>query len=423
MPIKIRTSLPTKLIDETALRSRQGNRDVYTFNLSCGDLDNKITPRTDPNIIDRANRRYDAAHAGKIQRYLAETGEYVLGAMLIAIDPQYISFEEYLNDEGEPSGVGQLVIYEEHKPHLQLFDGQHRRGAIANLIKQDLLGGMDERRAEIEQLRSEQAATTDSGSGNDIIQRKEEELEEHQKLIRRFRGESVAFILYAEGDVKNQRQMFSDAANAKPQEAITRARFDRRDAFNLAAEELKEETSELLRKHDLIDMERSGVGQTSPKLLSFNQLATTLKTLEFGYYGRVSRTRNAELLSDFSSVVETGRDFFDEFLPASVKEFSRLLADDLTAEDIPDERQCSFVFNATVLRVLAGCYQAWGKESWQGLADFLNAQRFEKNRQRGAILVQAGLVAPGANTPQARRQEVQGAIRYIVDAARKYHGD
>ena len=29
MPIKIRTSLPTKLIDETALRSRQGNRDVY----------------------------------------------------------------------------------------------------------------------------------------------------------------------------------------------------------------------------------------------------------------------------------------------------------------------------------------------------------------------------------------------------------
>ena len=423
MPITIRSSPRLKLIDVPALRSRQGNRDVYTFNLSCGELDNKITPRTAPNIIDRANRRYDAAHAGKIQRYLAETDEYVLGAMLVAIDREYISFEEYPNDEGAPSDVGQLVIYEEHKPHLQLFDGQHRRGAIANLIKQDLLGGLDERRAEIEQLRSEQAGTPDGSCYNDIIRRKEEELEEHQKFIHRFCGESVTFILYAEGNLNKQRQMFSDAANAKSQEAITRARFDRRDAFNLAAEELKEEVSELLRKHDFIDMERSGVGQTSLKLLSFNQLATTLKTLEFGYYGRVSRTRNAELLSDFSSVVETGRDFFDEFLPSSVKEFSRLLAEDLTAEDIPDERQRSFVFNATVLRVLAGCYQAWGKESWQGLADFLKTQRFDKNRQRGAILVQAGLVAPGANTPQARRQEVQGAIRYIVDAARKHHGD
>lgn len=419
MAITIRSRPRQKLIDVPALRSRQGGRDVYTFTLTLGELDNKIAERTNPEIIDRANRRYDATHAGVIQRYLNDIPEFVLGAMLVAVGPECVHFEEYPNDDGDPSGVGQLVIYEDDKPHIQLFDGQHRRGAIANLIKQDLLGLLDDLRAELEQLRVELAEMT-GDNGAAVVQHKEREIEEHRDRIDRVCAESVTFVLYAEGEEVKQRQMFSDAANAKAQEAITRARFDRRDPFNLAAEELKDEVSGLIKRHNLIDMERSAVSQTSVKLLSFNQLATILKTLEFGYYGRASRVRSAELLTDFSSIVEKGQHFFDEFLPAAADEFNRLHGDELAAEDIPHERQLSFAFNNTVLRVLAGCYHDWGEEDHQHLADFLRTQSFSKARQRGAILKKAGLVADGSNTPQARRQEVQRAIRYIVDAARKH---
>ena len=419
MTITIRSRPRQKLIDVPALRSRQGGRDVYTFTLTIGELDNKIASRTNPDIIDRANRRYDSTHAGAIQRYLNDTEEFVLGAMLVAVGPECVHFDEYPHDDGDPSDVGQLVIYEDDKPHLQLFDGQHRRGAIANLIKQDLLGLLDDLRSELEQLRVELAEMTDD-NGAAVVQYKEHEIEKHRKRIDRVCAESVTFVLYAESEETKQRQMFSDAANAKPQEAITRARFDRRDPFNLAAEEVKEGGSELIKRHDLIDMERSAVSQTSVKLLSFNQLATILKTLEFGYYGRASRIRSAELLTDFSSVVEKGQHFFDEFLPAAADEFNRLHGDELAAEDIPHERQTSFAFNNTVLRVLAGCYHDWGAGDRQDLAEFLRTQSFSKARQRGAILKKAGLVADGGTTPQARRQEVQGAIRYIVDAARKH---
>ncbi|MCE2500886.1 MAG: hypothetical protein J4G13_08500 [Dehalococcoidia bacterium] len=418
MTITINSAHRPTLIDiPGAIRSTQGGREVYTFTLTCRDLDNKIEERTRPDVIQEANRRYDPKHAATIQQYLCETDNWVLGAELLAITPEAINFTPYLDGAGQPSSVGHLLIYEDAKPLLRLFDGQHRRGAIANLIKEDFVGYLEILRKELADLTTELEESSNVPATKAAIEAKKEEIAALESKFNQFMNDSLTIILYAEGELGAVRQMFSDAANAKPQEAITRARFDQRDAFNLAADEISN-SSQLLKGR--IDMERSAVSQTSENLLSFNQLATTLKTLGFGYYGRISRTRNAELLGDYSEVVNCGADFFDEFLPAAIEEFDLLLSEEMTSEDIPDERQNSFVFNATVLRVLAGCYHGWGKENHQGLSEFLRKQHFGKGRHRNAILVRAGLVTAGGNTPQARRQEVQGAIRYILDEARKY---
>lgn len=417
MAITIHRGEPPKLLDVSAIESTQGGRRVFTFSLTCRELDSKIELRTRPDVIQEAYRRFDARHAGLIQRYLFETERWVLGAALLAIRPDAIQFKPYPDDNGKPSEVGRLVVSEEHQHLLRLFDGQHRRGAIANVIKEDFVGTLDVLRKELADLRAELAEAGDIATAESAIRSKEAEISELETKFNHFMNDSLTVILYAEGELEAVQQMFSDAANAKPQEPITRARFDRRDAFNLAADELSK-SSQLLK--DRIDMERSAVSQTSENLISFSQLATILKTLGFGYYGRVSRTRNAELFSDYSDVVGYGMDFFDEFLPAAIKEFDLLLSEEMTSEDIPDKRQISFAFNVTVLRVLAGCYYAWGVENRQALTDFLRAQHFDKGRRRNAILVKSGLVAPGANTPQARRQEVQGAIRHIIDEARKY---
>jgi hypothetical protein len=433
MAITINSTHRPTLIDVSAIQSKQGGRLVYTFTLTCRELDNKIEERTRPDVIQEANRRYDPKHAATIQQYLYKrydpkhaaamqqyhykTYNWVLGAELLAIAPEAINFTPYLDDMGEPSAVGHLVIYEDAKQLLRLFDGQHRRGAIANVIKEDFSAMLEDLCKEMSELQSELATLTDVAATEAVIRQKQDEIRDMESKFDQFMDDALTIILYAEGDLTAVRQMFSDAANAKPQEPITRARFDQRDAFNLAAHELSN-SSQLL--NDRIDMERSAVSQTSENLLSFNQLATMLKTLDNGYYGRISRTRNAELLADYSEVVNCGMEFFDEFLPAAIEEFDLLLSEEMTSEDIPSERQNSFVFNATVLRVLAGCYHACGKENRRVLADFLRAQHFDKGRQHGAILVQAGLVAPEGNTPQARRQEVQGAIRHIAEEARKY---
>lgn len=422
MTITVHSSQRPKLIDVTAIESTQGGRKVYTFTLTCRELDNIIEPRTRQDVIQQgaiqeANRRYDPKHASTIQQYLFERQNWVLGAELVAIDPKAIVFKPYQDEHGEPTSVGRLVIYMDDKNLLRLFDGQHRRGAIANLIKEDFEEELEVFKRELADLRAELTESDDVVATEAAILRKEEDIAERESKKERFERDSLTIILYAEGELTAVRQMFSDAANAKPQEAITRARFDQRDAFNLAAFEIAH-TSQLLKGR--IDMERSAVSQTSENLISFNQLATMLKTIEFGYYGRISKTRNAELLADYSEVVNCGVDFFDEFLPAAIQEFDLLLSEEMTSENIPDHRQISFSFNVTVLRVLAGCYHAWGTENREALAEFLRAQHLEKGRQRNAILVKSGLVAPSANTPQARRQEVQGAIRYIIEEARKY---
>ena len=417
MTITIHRTERPKLIDVPAIESTQGGRRVYTFTLTCRELDNIIEPRTRQDVIQEANRRYDSKHAATIQQYLFEKQNWVLGAELVAIDPNAIVFEPYPDDQGNPTPVGRLVINMDDKNLLRLFDGQHRRGAIANVIKDDFERSLEILERELADLRAELVESDDIEATESAIRAKEERMAELENKKQQFERDSLTIILYAEGGLSAVRQMFSDAANAKPQEPITRARFDQRDAFNLAAFELTN-SSQLLKGK--IDMERNAVSQTSENLVSFNQLATLLKTLEFGYYGRISKTRNAELLADYSEVVSCGMDFFDEFLPAAIEEFDLLLGEEMTSEEIPDRRQISFALNVTVLRVLAGCYHAWGTENRQALTDFLRAQHFDKGRYRNAILVKSGLVAPGANTPQARRQEVQGAICYIIDAAREH---
>ena len=92
---------------------------------------------------------------------------------------------------------------------------------------------------------------------------------------------------------------------------------------------------------------------------------------------------------------------------------------DIEDEDIPAHRVESLAFSTTFMRILAGCYQEWMKErdDWMPLANFLKDARLETGGGRGTLLVDAGAMLPGDNAPSGRRQEVEGAISYIVQHA------
>ena len=399
-----------------AHRFTQGHRIVFTFALDLRQLDSILPQRIDEDVVREANRRLTPSHAKRIETYLRSHEDWVLGAMLLGIDSDAVKFSPFKDKKGNPNPMfGELEIPYNRMNSLRLFDGQHRRRAI-----QDLLAGLANEETRLLRSIDEE---NDNGQDPDTARMLKEQLAEVREKCKSLENQSLPIVLYREGDIKALRRMFADAAQTKPIEAVTRARFDDRDPFNRAAYEVREQ-SELFR-NNRIEMEGNTVARTSACLLAFNQLATTLKTLIFGYYGRVSKIRSMELQANHEPIVKLGIEWADDFLPASCKEYEELLnpeVDDVSA--IPAMRRETFALNATVLRVLAACFQGWREEvgeDTEPLAEFLRKHSF-KNTLKNPLLVRAGLVMPEGISPVARRQEVQKAIRYILRNAKRHGG-
>ena len=73
------------------------------------------------------------------------------------------------------------------------------------------------------------------------------------------------------------------------------------------------------------------------------------------------------------------------------------------------------------MRILAGCYYDWiaEEEDWTPLYNFLQGASLEAGGGQGTLLVDAGAMLPRDTVPSGRRQEVEGAIRYIVRQAKE----
>ena len=373
--------MTTAVVSTPAHRFRQGGRDVYAFALDLSTLDRFLPDRVDDKIVKDANRPLTASHARKIQDYLTNRKDWLLGTLLLGITPEAIEFAPYGSGTGDTLAVGELRIQAGRADDMKMFDGQHRRRAIKDAIAH---------------LWTEN---------------------EHGRL-RFLESASVPIMLYVEDNIDSLRQMFADASRTKTIERNTVARFDLRDAFNLAALWL-EENSDLL--NGRVEMEHASVPRTSESIIAINQLAATLKTLEVGFKGRVSKDLNDGHMLDADDLYERCWMWADDFMPAARQEYEGLMGGEIDNSDIPRLRSKTLAYNATVVRLFAGCYHEWLKDNddWQPLATFLRNAVLEPGSGEGALLVDAGIVAPGGITPFPRAQAVTEAIDHIVDQARK----
>ena len=367
-----------------AHRFRQGHRDVYYFTLDLATLDGMLPQRVDDSVVREANRRLTPRHAQDIQDYLETRPDWLLGPMLLGIAPDALEFEPYQDETGNEiaPNFGELSIRTNRANTMRIFDGQHRRRAI-----QDTLDRLGSNSHGADKLASLQEA-------------------------------SVPIVLYAEEDLKELRQMFTDASRTKRIEANVVTRFDKQDPFNLAAMRLVDD-SKLFK--DRIEMDSTTVSHGNPSLLSVNQLAQTLKVLTVGGYSRrVSRGQSEALMRDFERLYEQCLAWSDSFMPAARWEYGDLLTGELTNEDIPPLRVESLAYSATFIRILAGCYYDWMsfEDEWKPLAAFLASESLELGGGGENLLVRAGAMMPGGTSPLARRQEVESAIRYIVQQAK-----
>ena len=363
-------------------RFHQGGRDVFFFALDLETLDGLLPQRVDDSVVREANRRLTPSHAKNIQMYLNEKDDWVLGALMLGIAPNAVEFEPYQSEHGAQPfpNFGELRILTNRVNTMRIFDGQHRRRAI-----QDVLAELSEDR------------NSRSSDRLDTLRRA-----------------SMTIVLYLEEDTKTLRQMFVDASQTKRIEGNTVTRFDQRDAFNRVAVKLAE-SSRLFKGR--VEMERASVARTNRNLLAINQLAAILKILEVGHRGRVSRDKNDFFMRDLDGLYKRSLEWADNFMPATREEYEGLLSGKIDNSEIPQLRRSTFAYNVTFFRVLAASYFRLMSDynSWKPLADFINSASITPGSEIG-LMVEAGLVNPGGKSLLARRQEVEMAVRHIVKA-------
>ncbi len=297
---------------------------------------------------------------------------------MLGIAPDAIEFQPYTSFKD----FGELKIRADEAGTMKIFDGQHRRRAIADALSHLRESGDPESKERLERLRQA----------------------------------SISVLLYVEEDEKMLRQMFVHASRTRTIEANVVAQFDERDAFNLAARHVAE-YSRLFASH--IEMQRPSVRQGSTNLLSINQLVTALKYAVLGQGRRVRKERNLELLHALDTLKAQSLEWTDQFLPAAREEYKGLITGAVDQNDIPYIRSSSFLYSVTLFNVLAGCYSKWRQEDndWQPLAEFVRRADIGPGASNH-LLIDAGLAVADRRPLFARRQEVESAINYIVQKAR-----
>ena len=351
-----------------AHRFRQGGRVVYACVLDLPALNARLPDRIDDRVVRDANRQLTPSHARRIQTYLAERDDWVLSALMLGVPPEMVEFDPYIESDGASMQVGELQINAECPRAMKMFDGQHRRRAI-----------------------------------KDVVRELELDAKRHNKLTD-LQGCSLPIMLYVEGDTEKLRQMFADAAQTKTIERNVVARFDLRDPFNLAALWLKENSVLFVER---VEMERASVPRTSENIIAINQLSLTLKTLEVGYKGRVSKDLSDQYMVALDDLYERCWDWADDFMPAAREEYEWLISGDVDNSEIPHEAwrrpwpttppsyACSPAVTTSGPRAVpTGSH--WPSSS--------RAHLWNLGSGLGALLVDAGLVAEGGITPFARAQ-------------------
>ena len=391
MTIEIRTVDNRRDFSTHAEKFRQGGRNVYSFTATLGEINNLLPDRDPENEtkVSDANRGLTPSHALRIQRYLATEPEWLVSSILTSVDPNDVEFLGYQNQDGSTNpDIGVLNILKTAKGEkaLRLFDGQHRRRAI-----RDLMRSID--------------------------------LDSDDPHIQDLAASKIPVLLYEEDRVPKLRQMFLDHGKSKAPEANTNTRFNQQNPFSLAAVALVEDqefTSNFFL--DRVEMERTQVPRSSSCVIAVNQLERAIKNIELGYKGRLSQDRQFQYHQDgLETLCRRCLEWADEFMPQARQEYDDLYSGVLANSEIPNRRSESLAYNATVIQVLAGCYYEWRKEhdSWQPLAEFIRQADFapSKDANEGALFVDAGLVPPKGITPVPRIQEVTRGIDYIVAKA------
>lgn len=381
-------------------RFQQGGRTAYSLMMDLGTLDDIVPDFVSRDRIGKTNRRFIEDHARRIEEYIYDTDDWVLGAILLGISPDTIEFVPYDEEDGSPSSFSGYIRIplSGGTSAITILDGQHRRMAIRRVhdrLRQEIVN----------------AKEVSSNNGGDLS------LQNLESKLQRLDGMSIPVALYEEENPKKLRQMFAELAKTRPIDATTKTRFDKRDPFNRAAVDLaKPGTSNFLT--DKVEMERTTPARASSCLLAVNQLARCLKVLKYGYGGRVSRDRLREAELNYDDLIDLGIAWLDDFLPGARPEYEALCSIELEEDFVSKNRAHYISYSVTALQLMASCYYEAIQRGLpiESLANWLRQADFELDSEE-CIFLKAGMYIPGESSLASRRKNMQDGIDYIVKQA------
>lgn len=354
-----------------ALKGRQGDRPMFLLLVTNNVLLRNFAAEAEIADPQRVQRSLDKRHAGDIVDYIVNNpAEYLLGAMTYAIDT--VGDDDFI-PAAPGSEIGTLVLPMDAR--LRCLDGQHRRAAIAEAVRED------------------------ESIGDDYS----------------------AVVLYVEDDYMKRRQMFSDM-NATPK-VVSKAlniTFDSRDPYAQAAQQLAE-THPLLK--GVVETTKARINAADPNLFSLSGVYDGLKRYDLGMVlprGRSPKTK------DVPSLIEIGTELFD-LINNARPEFREIKAQLATKEPGKEqgelmkvERRKTLLFSTTTLRVIAGALNEAMKEDRETdvslyrdrleLIDFKPSSRLFTDPDVNFV--------GGTGTPSARNQEVFAATKALARAIR-----
>lgn len=356
-----------------ALKGHQGDRQMYLLLVTNNELLRNFAAEAEvTDTTERVQRDLDRRHYKDIVGYIIDNpADYLLGAMTYAIDT--IEETDFI-PAGPGSNIGTLVLPSDAR--MRCLDGQHRRAAIADAVRED------------------------DSVGDDYS----------------------AVVLYVEDDYMKRRQMFSDM-NATPK-VVSKAlniTFDSRDPYAKAAQQLAEEHPLLA---GVVETRKARITTTDPNIFSLAGVYDGLKRYDLGMV--LPRGRSPKI-KDVAELVEIGNTLFDA-IQAAFPEFQDVKDNLADTEDVKERadimrqaRRDTILFSTTTLRVICGAlHQAMvadGEDSPQPYVSRLAKVDFSPTSKLFTA-EDVGFISGKTGTPSARNQEVFAATKALTQQIR-----
>ena len=302
-----------------AIGFTQTDRTGWTLNMTVDDII-QMAPAREPeqlafNIFGETNRPITSRHLESIERFLEETPDWAVPAIILAADPGNVS---------EKSGRITAEMDE-----IRILDGQHRIQAFSNVVHE-----------------------------MQIATGREDQPGDAQERLAHIRKQELPVVILHVKDKKDQRQIFAWFARNRPIEPAVREYFDESDPFGKAAKAAMEDSRVL---DGNVTYKVKTVPPRDREFLSLNNLKEIAITIQLGIR-RAPRAEDRAACWERETQEALQKkllEFFDDFLPSCKPNYEILSDPTGIKPKILQERSISHTCHPLVVRLIANAWARW----------------------------------------------------------------
>ncbi len=305
-----------------AIGFTQKDRTGWTLNMTVEDII-QMAPAREPeqltfNLFTETNRPMTGRHLESIERFLEDTPDWAVPAIILAVDPETVR---------EKSGRITAEMND-----VRILDGQHRIQAFSNVIhKMQIATG------------------------------REDQPGDAQERLDNIRKQEIPVVILQIKDKKDQRQIFAWFARNRPIEPAVREYFDESDPFSKAAKAAMEDSRTL---DGNVTYKVKTVPPKDREFLTLNNLKEMAITTQLGIR-RAPRAEDRAVCWEKETQEALQKkllEFFDDFLPSCMPNYEILSDPAGIRSKILHERSISHACHPLVIRLIANAWARWTKD-------------------------------------------------------------